>query len=111
MSSRYDGETLNAAASIEDNLEPNERGRLHGLIKFTYCQLEGMTRGFERKIGEGGYAEVYHGRLSDDRSEVAIKVFSKNDSPKQFSTEVCSLGNQVVDCSSVALKLLHYAKQ
>ena len=109
MSLRCDGETLNAEASIEDNLEANERRRQHGLIKFTYCQLEGMTRGFVRKIGEGGYAEVYHGRLSDDQSEVAIKVFSKNDSPKQFSTEVCSLGNQVVSCSSIPLKLLHYA--
>lgn len=76
--------------SIEEDLEANERGRQHGLAQFTYSEVEDMTGGFEKKIGEGGFAVVYHGCLIDGSKEVAVKVFSKNEAPKQFSTEVCN---------------------
>ncbi|KAK9675321.1 hypothetical protein RND81_11G000500 [Saponaria officinalis] len=79
-----------AEASIQ---EPTERGRVHGLARFTYSQVEEMTNWFTRKLGEGGYGIVYYGCLSDASSrEVAVKVLSKNDAPKQFSTEIDVFG-------------------
>lgn len=78
--------------SVEDDPEAYERGRQHGLAQFTYFEVEDMTSGFKKKLGEGGFAVVYHGCLSDGRREVAVKMFSKNEAPRQFSTEIEVLG-------------------
>ncbi|XP_010682920.1 probable leucine-rich repeat receptor-like protein kinase At2g28990 [Beta vulgaris subsp. vulgaris] len=79
-------------ASAEDNLELIEKGRQHGLTQYTYYQVEDMTNGFNKQLGEGGYAVVYHGILTESSREVAVKVFSKSEAPKQFSTEIEVLG-------------------
>ncbi|KMT07345.1 hypothetical protein BVRB_6g149720 [Beta vulgaris subsp. vulgaris] len=79
-------------ASAEDNLELIEKGRQHGLTQYTYYQVEDMTNGFNKQLGEGGFAVVYHGILAESSREVAVKVFSKSEAPKQFSTEVADFG-------------------
>ncbi|XP_021858261.2 putative leucine-rich repeat receptor-like serine/threonine-protein kinase At2g04300 [Spinacia oleracea] len=62
------------------------------LARFTYSQVKDMTNQLNRILGEGGYGIVYYGRLSDNHREVAVKVLSKNDAPKQFSNEINVLG-------------------
>ncbi|XP_019241410.1 PREDICTED: rust resistance kinase Lr10-like [Nicotiana attenuata] len=52
-----------------------------------------MTRGFEEKLGEGGYGKVYKGKLRSGR-DVAVKMLSK---PKagggqDFMNEVATIG-------------------
>ncbi|XP_057543556.1 cysteine-rich receptor-like protein kinase 8 [Amaranthus tricolor] len=76
----------------EDYAEPSEKGKPRGLAQFTYAEIEDMTIGFQHKLGEGGFAVVYHGTLPYRRREVAVKLFSKNEAPKQFSTEIEVLG-------------------
>lgn len=73
---------------IEEDLEPSEKGKQRGLAQFSYSEVEEMTNGFQKRIGEGGFAVVYYGILPYSSKEVAVKVFSKNEAPKQFSTEV-----------------------
>lgn len=71
-----------------------EESRLQ-LARFTYSQVKDMTNEFNRKLGEGGYGIVYYGCLSDNNNkEVAVKVLSKNDAPKQFSNEVLKFSYQ-----------------
>ncbi|XP_078428162.1 putative LRR receptor-like serine/threonine-protein kinase At1g51820 isoform X2 [Wolffia australiana] len=43
--------------------------------QFTFSDIVNMTRNFERPIGRGGFAIVYHGYLSN-RTEVAVKMIS-----------------------------------
>lgn len=79
-------------SSIQDNVELIESERQQiGLVQYSYYQLEEMTSGFNKKLGEGGFATVYYGRLSDGSTEVAVKVFTKNEAPVQFNTEVRKL--------------------
>ncbi|XP_057530605.1 cysteine-rich receptor-like protein kinase 8 [Amaranthus tricolor] len=77
---------------IEEDLEPSEKGKQRGLAQFSYSEVEEMTNGFQKRIGEGGFAVVYYGILPYSSKEVAVKVFSKNEAPKQFSTEIEVLG-------------------
>ncbi|KAJ7528777.1 hypothetical protein O6H91_15G019400 [Diphasiastrum complanatum] len=42
---------------------------------FNFEEIRGCTKGFQRKIGEGGFGPVYYGKLSDGR-EVAVKVLA-----------------------------------
>ncbi|KNA14915.1 hypothetical protein SOVF_102970 [Spinacia oleracea] len=85
------GETNNTTEAMEEGPQIEE-SRLQ-LARFTYSQVKDMTNEFNRKLGEGGYGIVYYGCLSDNNNkEVAVKVLSKNDAPKQFSNEVNVLG-------------------
>ncbi|XP_057541121.1 cysteine-rich receptor-like protein kinase 7 isoform X2 [Amaranthus tricolor] len=77
---------------IQDNVELIESERQLGLVQYSYYQLEEMTSGFNKKLGEGGFATVYYGVLSDGSTEVAVKVFTKKEAPKQFNTEINVLG-------------------
>uniref|UniRef100_A0A803KTV6 Protein kinase domain-containing protein n=1 Tax=Chenopodium quinoa TaxID=63459 RepID=A0A803KTV6_CHEQI len=79
--------TNNATEATEDETEIEDASRLQ-LARFTYSQVKDMTNDFNRMLGEGGYGIVYYGRLSDNHREVAVKVLSENDAPKQFSNEV-----------------------
>ncbi|XP_048552802.1 putative leucine-rich repeat receptor-like protein kinase At2g19210 [Triticum urartu] len=44
--------------------------------RFTYKQLDMITKGFKRILGRGGFGIVYHGFLEDD-TEVAVKLRSR----------------------------------
>ncbi|KAH1219348.1 LRR receptor-like serine/threonine-protein kinase IOS1 [Glycine max] len=57
----------NAYYKIREELESNKQ-------EFTYAEVLSMTRNFERVVGKGGFATVYHGWIDD--TEVAVKMLS-----------------------------------
>ncbi|KAK9677279.1 hypothetical protein RND81_11G132800 [Saponaria officinalis] len=61
------------------------------LTRYTYANIKKMTDGFKDKLGEGGYATVYKGKLLSG-SLVAVKVLklSKGDG-EDFLNEVASI--------------------
>ncbi|KAJ3671058.1 hypothetical protein LUZ60_008484 [Juncus effusus] len=61
-------------------------------IRFTKSQLEKIIKTFNKRIGAGGFGEVFYGKLEND-TEVAIKVLSKTSSQgyKEFKKEVEAL--------------------
>ncbi|RDX71291.1 LRR receptor-like serine/threonine-protein kinase IOS1, partial [Mucuna pruriens] len=52
---------------IKEELESNKQ-------EFTYVEVLSITRNFERVVGKGGFATVYHGWIDD--TEVAVKILS-----------------------------------
>ncbi|XP_038989100.1 L-type lectin-domain containing receptor kinase IX.1-like [Phoenix dactylifera] len=66
--------------------------RESGPRKFPYSVLEGATKNFmeERKLGGGGFGEVYRGVLHDSQLEVAIKRISRGSKQgtKEYISEV-----------------------
>lgn len=57
--------------------------------QFTYMELKNITNNFEKVLGEGGFAIVYHGCL-EDGTQVAVKMQSQSPShgAKEFLAEV-----------------------
>ncbi|XP_072952186.1 probable LRR receptor-like protein kinase At1g51890 [Typha angustifolia] len=53
--------------------------------KFTYKELEIITKNFEREIGRGGFGTVYHGLL-EDGTEVAVKIMRRTESLESFDS-------------------------
>ncbi|XP_037444311.1 putative leucine-rich repeat receptor-like serine/threonine-protein kinase At2g19230 [Triticum dicoccoides] len=45
--------------------------------QLTYSELEAITNGFQRVIGQGGFGKVYHGLL-EDGTQVAVKLRSNS---------------------------------
>lgn len=70
---------------VDSNMSGSKR---EGFTRFTYSQVQEMTNRLQRRLGEGAYGVVFYGRLANGR-EVAVKMLSKSDAPKQFSNEVC----------------------
>lgn len=58
-------------------------------IKFTLHELRIASKGFSKKIGEGGFGPVYYGQLASGQ-EIAIKVSSEtsNQGDGEFRNEV-----------------------
>uniref|UniRef100_A0A8I7B218 Protein kinase domain-containing protein n=1 Tax=Hordeum vulgare subsp. vulgare TaxID=112509 RepID=A0A8I7B218_HORVV len=56
--------------------------------RFTYKELEVITHGFERVLGQGGFGHVYDGFM-EDGTHVAVKLrsHSSNQGVKEFLTE------------------------
>ncbi|VAH00753.1 unnamed protein product [Triticum turgidum subsp. durum] len=56
--------------------------------RFTYKELERITNGFDRVLGEGGFGRVYDGFL-EDGTQVAVKLrsHSSNQGVKEFLAE------------------------
>uniref|UniRef100_A0A8R7JVU9 non-specific serine/threonine protein kinase n=1 Tax=Triticum urartu TaxID=4572 RepID=A0A8R7JVU9_TRIUA len=56
--------------------------------RFTYRELEMITNGFERVLGQGGFGRVYDGFL-EDGTQVAVKLWSHSSKQgvKEFLTE------------------------
>ena len=57
--------------------------------RFTYKELERITNGFDRVLGQGGFGYVYDGFL-EDGTQVAVKLrsHSSNQGVKEFLAEV-----------------------
>ncbi|KAF5762119.1 putative transferase, protein kinase RLK-Pelle-WAK-LRK10L-1 family [Helianthus annuus] len=92
---------LSSAISIiwrrNKNKSPNLEGRLDpGVTVFSYKELIKATKNFSpsRRLGEGGFAAVYYGKLKDMR-EVAVKRLHKKNHEivEQFMNEVNILGH------------------
>ncbi|VAH12599.1 unnamed protein product [Triticum turgidum subsp. durum] len=75
MSTSYGGD--------DDSLQLVENRR------FTYEELERITNGFDRVLGQGGFGYVYDGFL-EDGTQVAVKLrsHSSNQGVKEFLAEV-----------------------
>ncbi|XP_043711011.1 probable LRR receptor-like serine/threonine-protein kinase At1g67720 [Telopea speciosissima] len=59
---------------------------------FAFSEIEDATKKFEKKIGSGGFGEVYHGKMKDGK-EIAVKVLTSNSyqGKREFSNEVTLL--------------------
>ncbi|XP_074285930.1 LEAF RUST 10 DISEASE-RESISTANCE LOCUS RECEPTOR-LIKE PROTEIN KINASE-like 2.5 [Silene latifolia] len=61
------------------------------LTRHTYANIKKMTHGFKDKLGEGGFAIVYKGKLSNG-SLVAVKVLKQSKgNGEDFLNEVASI--------------------
>ena len=61
-------------------------------IRYSYSEIRKMTKGFNDKLGEGGYGFVYKGKLQSDRL-VAIKMLDNFKANGQdFISEVATIG-------------------
>ena len=71
-------------------------------IRYSYSEIRKMTKGFNDKLGEGGYGSVYKGKLQSGRL-VAIKMLDNFKANRQdFISEVATIGRihhiNVVSC-------------
>ena len=61
-------------------------------IRYSYAQIRKITKGFEDKLGEGGYGSVFKGKLRSGHL-VAIKMLGKSKGNGQdFISEVATIG-------------------
>jgi serine/threonine protein kinase len=59
--------------------------------RYNYSDVKKMTNSFKDKLGQGGYGDVYKGKLPDDRL-VAVKVLSETKgNGEEFLNEVASI--------------------
>lgn len=62
------------------------------VAKYSYSDIYKMTNGFKDKLGEGGYGNVFKGKLADGRL-VAAKMLEKlHDNGQDFVNEVATIG-------------------
>ncbi|GMY07490.1 rust resistance kinase Lr10-like isoform X1 [Fagus crenata] len=61
-------------------------------IRYSYAQIRKITKGFEDKLGEGGYGSVFKGKLRSGHL-VAIKMLGKSKgNGQEFISEVATIG-------------------
>ncbi|KAK3218287.1 hypothetical protein Dsin_012257 [Dipteronia sinensis] len=61
------------------------------LQRFDYSYVKKMTKSFNTKLGQGGYGDVYKGKLPDGR-HVAVKVLKESKgNGEEFINEVASI--------------------
>ncbi|XWS16818.1 hypothetical protein CRYUN_Cryun33cG0013200 [Craigia yunnanensis] len=61
-------------------------------IRYSYYEIKRMTRGFRKKLGEGGYGSMFKGKLRNNHL-VAIKLLDKSKGNGQdFINEVTTIG-------------------
>ncbi|XP_047969904.1 rust resistance kinase Lr10-like [Salvia hispanica] len=61
-------------------------------IRYSYSDIKRMTRGFQEKLGEGGYGCVYKGKLRSGH-HVAVKMLGKSGGNGQdFMNEITTIG-------------------
>ncbi|XP_042004494.1 LEAF RUST 10 DISEASE-RESISTANCE LOCUS RECEPTOR-LIKE PROTEIN KINASE-like 2.7 isoform X1 [Salvia splendens] len=61
-------------------------------IRYSYSEIKRMTRGFQEKLGEGGYGCVYKGKLRSGH-HVAVKMLGKSGGNGQdFINEISTIG-------------------
>ncbi|XP_024526791.1 G-type lectin S-receptor-like serine/threonine-protein kinase SD2-5 [Selaginella moellendorffii] len=59
--------------------------------RFTYKELEQITGGFSKCLGQGGYGSVYRGSLEDGNQVAVKKLQGSNQTSRDFYAEVASL--------------------
>ncbi|KAH0698262.1 hypothetical protein KY290_015200 [Solanum tuberosum] len=63
----------------------------HAPKMYSYSDLKKITSSFSHKIGQGGFGQVYKGKLPDDRA-VAVKVLTEtNGDGEEYINEVASI--------------------
>ncbi|KAJ9140764.1 hypothetical protein P3X46_031370 [Hevea brasiliensis] len=63
------------------------------ITNFSYSDIKKMTNGFREKLGEGGYGNVYKGRLLSAGRLVAVKLLqNSNNNGSDFVNEVATIG-------------------
>ncbi|GMP67738.1 hypothetical protein CsSME_00027620 [Camellia sinensis var. sinensis] len=76
-------DTIEGFLQSQNNLMP---------IRYSYWNIQIMTKGFKDKLGEGGFGCVYKGKLRSDHI-VAIKILNKRKANGQdFINEVATIG-------------------
>ncbi|XP_052194899.1 rust resistance kinase Lr10-like [Diospyros lotus] len=61
-------------------------------ISYSYSMINKMTTGFNHKLGEGGFAEVYKGKLRSGKI-VAVKMLKMSKATaREFINEVATIG-------------------
>ncbi|KAG6391188.1 hypothetical protein SASPL_148940 [Salvia splendens] len=61
-------------------------------IRYSYLDLKRMTKGFQEKLGEGGYGSVYKGKLRSGL-HVAVKLLEKSGgNGPDFMNEIATIG-------------------
>ncbi|KAL2936666.1 LEAF RUST 10 DISEASE-RESISTANCE LOCUS RECEPTOR-LIKE PROTEIN KINASE-like 2.5, partial [Bienertia sinuspersici] len=68
--------------------------KIYGFLapkRYTYSMIRKITNGFSEKLGEGGYAVVYKGKLDDGR-RLAVKLLKQSKGTgEDFINEVASI--------------------
>ncbi|XP_024032518.1 LEAF RUST 10 DISEASE-RESISTANCE LOCUS RECEPTOR-LIKE PROTEIN KINASE-like 2.5 [Morus notabilis] len=60
--------------------------------RYAFSDLKKMTKSFKEKLGQGGYGEVYKGKLLDGERLVAVKVLNASKgNGEDFINEVASI--------------------
>ncbi|KAK9994737.1 hypothetical protein SO802_024440 [Lithocarpus litseifolius] len=79
--------------SMYDNVEEFLQSQINLMpIRYSYSEIRKMSKGFEDKLGEGGYGSVYKGKLQSGLL-VAIKMLGGSKSNGQdFINEVATIG-------------------
>ncbi|KAK9994760.1 hypothetical protein SO802_024463 [Lithocarpus litseifolius] len=79
--------------SMYDNVEEFLQSQINLMpIRYSYSEIRKMSKGFEEKLGEGGYGSVYKGKLQSGLL-VAIKMLGGSKSNGQdFINEVATIG-------------------
>ncbi|XP_039161288.1 G-type lectin S-receptor-like serine/threonine-protein kinase SD2-5 [Eucalyptus grandis] len=62
------------------------------LNRFAYNDLETITNGFDKKLGEGGFGSVFEGTLSDDTKVAVKRLDGFGQVKKSFLAEVETIG-------------------
>ncbi|KAL6007532.1 hypothetical protein ACLOJK_033030 [Asimina triloba] len=60
--------------------------------RYSYYEIQKMTNNFKDKIGEGGYGNVYKGKLADGRLVAAKMLEKSRHSGQDFINEVATIG-------------------
>ncbi|CAL5206568.1 unnamed protein product [Lathyrus oleraceus] len=80
-------------SSIYENIEDFLQGNTLMPIRYSYKEIKQMTKNFKIKLGEGGYGDVYRGKLISGPF-VAIKMLKikSNANGQDFISEVATIG-------------------
>ncbi|XP_052736218.1 rust resistance kinase Lr10 isoform X3 [Vigna angularis] len=79
-------------SSIYENIENYLEQNSFMPIRYSYKEIKKMTKGFNEKLGEGGYGSVFKGKLQSGPC-VAIKVLRKSKGKgEDFINEVATIG-------------------
>ncbi|CAL5338818.1 unnamed protein product [Camellia sinensis] len=64
------------------------------LTNYSYNDIKKMTNNFKEKLGEGGYGNVFKGKLPPDGRFIAVKMLMDyRDNSQNFLSEITSIGD------------------
>ncbi|XXG73732.1 hypothetical protein AAC387_Pa07g2593 [Persea americana] len=65
---------------------------IHGLVAFSYRDLQSATKNFSEVLGRGGFGSVFSGTLPDSTAIAVKKLEEFGQGEKQFRAEVSTIG-------------------